>query len=93
MSSDEPKWVTKEEILQETRREFRKNRKREGWQKKGNEYDSYRSGPLVAKKKQKKEKRSTRNTSIAKYLTSQIVTKSLLTVKKNVGQSLSKSLI
>ena len=57
MSSDEPKRVTKEEILQETRKEFRKNRKREGWHKKGNEYDSYRPGPLVAKKKQKKEKK------------------------------------
>ena len=57
MSSDEPRRVTKEEILQETRSDFRKNRKREGWQKEGNEYDSYRPGPLVSKKKHKKEKK------------------------------------
>ena len=57
MSSDKPKRVSKEEILQETRSEFRKNRKREGWQKEDNAYDSYRPGPLVSKKKPKKEKK------------------------------------
>lgn len=57
MSSDEPRRVSKEEILQETRREFKKNRKREGWQKESNEYDAYRPGPLVSKKKAKKDKK------------------------------------
>ena len=51
MSSDEPKCVSKENFLQETHREFKKNRKRDGWQKEGNKYDAYRPGSLVAKKK------------------------------------------
>ena len=57
MSSDKPKRVSKEEILQETREEFRKRRKKDGWQKEANEYDAYRPGALVAKKKPKKEKK------------------------------------
>ena len=57
MSSDKPKRVSKEEILQETREEFRKRRKKDGWQQKGNEYDAYRPGALVSKKRPKKEKK------------------------------------
>ena len=57
MSSDEPKCVFKEEILQETHREFKKNRKRDGWLKEGNKYDAYCPGPLIAKKKAKKDKK------------------------------------
>ncbi|XP_065897153.1 CWF19-like protein 2 [Dysidea avara] len=57
MSSEQGRHVPKDEILLETREEFRKNRKRDGWRKEGDDYGAYRPGALVAKKKAKKEKK------------------------------------
>ena len=57
MSSDQGRHVPRDEILLETRAEFRKNRKRDGWKKESDDYDAYRPGALVAKKKAKKEKK------------------------------------
>jgi len=57
MSSEQGRHVPKDEILLETRTEFRKNRKRDGWRKEGDDYGAYRPGALVAKKKAKKEKK------------------------------------
>ena len=53
MSSDESNRVSKEEFY----RRLIKNRKREGWQKEGNEYDAYRPGTLVSKKAKKEKKK------------------------------------